>query len=165
MGFTERAARVGWGVINADTDPGKWANICQEGPPHARPALVKEMREARPLQRAGQSHGTGEEGSPCLLPTLSRNPGITTTGGIPRFGFGGKWVLPRARSPLWLRGLLLPFHWVISFTFALKLLVFPHRSFLCFVFCAQQAVCGITLDGSQPRMKNKRPPVSALPSN
>lgn len=51
MGLTERAPHIGWCVININTDPGKWENVCQEELTHSLPVLVKQMRKAHTQQK------------------------------------------------------------------------------------------------------------------
>lgn len=56
-----------------------------------------------------------------------------------------------------------PIHWIISFMFTLKLLLVSHVGVVRFVFCAQKAVCIITVL-LRSIMKSKMPPnISLLP--
>ena len=154
-----------WSVINVNTDPGKWENVCQEEFPHS-PARVGQTNEKsmHSTERACKINKTLRIW--CLFPTpLPPSPEAQLTELVFGFGYWGRMgpvsgallsiLLAMPSSPVPLGSFHLHFPQKASFCS-------PGRSFVCCVCFAQKAVCIITLLRGCV-MKSEIPPNTSLP--
>lgn len=154
MGLTERAPHIGCCVINVNTDPSKWENVCQEELTH--PVCVGQTNE----ESTHSTETTHKINTTLRMRNLVSLSHMTPTALNYNYRIS-LWVWTLGLNVCCLPVLALvasspvPLHYFI-YVFPEAPFCFPLRSFVCCVFCAQKTVCIITL---LPRsiMKSKVP--------
>lgn len=144
MGLTEGVPHIGWCVINVNTDPGKWENVCQKELTHSFPACVGQTngKSTYSTDRVQKINVTLRRRNlvsllqPAFPTPLHHNYRVNLQAWILRLN------MLSPKIPLSVLALkLLLFHEIISFMFALNtFFYFPLRTFVCFCFLCSE-VC------------------------